>query len=85
MPKIGNIELPEFPLLLAPMEDVSDPPFRTLCKEQGADVMYTEFISSEGLTRGNLRTLDRIRRTTRQLSITWRLSGFGELAAEVAP
>ncbi|MGB5507677.1 tRNA dihydrouridine synthase DusB [Robiginitalea sp.] len=51
MPKIGRIELPEFPLLLAPMEDVSDPPFRTLCKEQGADVMYTEFISSEGLIR----------------------------------
>ncbi|MDM9629840.1 tRNA dihydrouridine synthase DusB [Robiginitalea aurantiaca] len=51
MPRIGSIELPEFPLLLAPMEDVSDPPFRTLCKEQGADVMYTEFISSEGLIR----------------------------------
>lgn len=51
MLKIGNIELPEFPLLLAPMEDVSDPPFRALCKEQGADVVYTEFISSEGLIR----------------------------------
>ncbi|MAU14665.1 MAG: tRNA dihydrouridine synthase DusB [Muricauda sp.] len=51
MPKIGNIELPDFPLLLAPMEDVSDPPFRKLCKEQGADVVYTEFISSEGLIR----------------------------------
>ncbi|MBT8237040.1 MAG: tRNA dihydrouridine synthase DusB [Croceitalea sp.] len=51
MPKIGNIELPEFPLLLAPMEDVSDPPFRALCKEQGADLVYTEFISSEGLIR----------------------------------
>jgi nifR3 family TIM-barrel protein len=51
MVKIGNIELPEFPLLLAPMEDVSDPPFRALCKEQGADVVYTEFISSEGLIR----------------------------------
>lgn len=49
--KIGNIELPNFPLLLAPMEDVSDPPFRALCKEQGADVVYTEFISSEGLIR----------------------------------
>jgi nifR3 family TIM-barrel protein len=49
--KIGNIELPDFPLLLAPMEDVSDPPFRALCKEQGADVVYTEFISSEGLIR----------------------------------
>ena len=51
MPKVGNIELPDFPLLLAPMEDVSDPPFRKLCKEQGADVVYTEFISSEGLIR----------------------------------
>ena len=51
MLKIGPVELPEFPLLLAPMEDVSDPPFRALCKEQGADVVYTEFISSEGLIR----------------------------------
>ena len=51
MIKIGKIELPDFPLLLAPMEDVSDPPFRALCKEQGADVVYTEFISSEGLIR----------------------------------
>ena len=51
MAKIGDIDLGEFPLLLAPMEDVSDPPFRALCKEQGADVVYTEFISSEGLIR----------------------------------
>lgn len=51
MVKIGDIELRDFPLLLAPMEDVSDPPFRALCKEQGADVVYTEFISSEGLIR----------------------------------
>jgi tRNA-dihydrouridine synthase B len=51
MVKIGNIELGEFPLLLAPMEDVSDPPFRAVCKEGGADLMYTEFISSEGLIR----------------------------------
>jgi len=51
MVKIADIELPDFPLLLAPMEDVSDPPFRALCKEQGADVVYTEFISSEGLIR----------------------------------
>ena len=49
--KIGNIDLGEFPLLLAPMEDVSDPPFRALCKQQGEDTMYTEFISSEGLIR----------------------------------
>jgi len=54
--KIDNIELPNFPLLLAPMEDVSDPPFRTLCKEQGADVVYTEFISSEGLIRDALKS-----------------------------
>ena len=51
MVKIGDIELGNFPLLLAPMEDVSDPPFRALCKENGADVVYTEFISSEGLIR----------------------------------
>ena len=51
MAKIGDIEVGAFPLLLAPMEDVSDPPFRALCKEQGADVVYTEFISSEGLIR----------------------------------
>lgn len=49
MVKIGNIELPSFPLLLAPMEDVSDPPFRKVCKENGADLLYTEFISSESL------------------------------------
>ncbi len=51
MVKIGNIQLGDFPLLLAPMEDVSDPPFRAVCKANGADLMYTEFISSEGLIR----------------------------------
>ncbi|WP_153796755.1 tRNA dihydrouridine synthase DusB [Foetidibacter luteolus] len=48
---IGSIQLPQFPLLLAPMEDVSDPPFRAVCKDNGADLLYTEFISSEGLIR----------------------------------
>ncbi|WP_117879702.1 tRNA dihydrouridine synthase DusB [Aureibaculum luteum] len=57
MVKIDNIELPDFPLLLAPMEDVSDPPFRALCKEQGADVVYTEFISSEGLIRDAAKSM----------------------------
>ena len=57
MVKIGDIELGEFPLLLAPMEDVSDPPFRALCKEQGADVVYTEFISSEGLIRSAQKSI----------------------------
>ncbi|NJL12655.1 MAG: tRNA dihydrouridine synthase DusB [Microscillaceae bacterium] len=51
MVKIGNIELGEFPLLLAPMEDVSDPPFRAVCKENGVDMMYTEFIAADGLIR----------------------------------
>ena len=51
MVKIADIELGAFPLLLAPMEDVSDPPFRAVCKKYGADLMYTEFISSEGLIR----------------------------------
>lgn len=51
MIKIGQLKLGEFPLLLAPMEDVSDPPFRAVCKENGADLMYTEFISADGLIR----------------------------------
>jgi tRNA-dihydrouridine synthase len=56
MAKIRNIDLGEFPLLLAPMEDVSDPPFRAVCKANGADLMYTEFISSEGLIRDALQS-----------------------------
>jgi len=56
MARIGNIELGDFPLLLAPMEDVSDPPFRAVCKEHGADLMYTEFISSEGLIRDAIKS-----------------------------
>lgn len=60
MVKIGNIELGEFPLLLAPMEDVSDPPFRELCKQHGADVMYTEFISSEGLIRDAAKSVQKL-------------------------
>jgi len=58
--KIGNIELPDFPLLLAPMEDVSDPPFRRLCKMHGADLMYTEFISSEGLIRDAIKSRQKL-------------------------
>ncbi|MDF1673438.1 MAG: tRNA dihydrouridine synthase DusB [Vicingaceae bacterium] len=58
--KIGNIDLGEFPLLLAPMEDVSDPPFRALCKENGADLMYTEFISSEGLIRDAVKSVQKL-------------------------
>lgn len=54
--KIGNVDIPDFPLLLAPMEDVSDPPFRFVCKQNGADVMFTEFISSEGLIRDAIKS-----------------------------
>lgn len=58
--RIGNIQLGEFPLLLAPMEDVSDPPFRAVCKDHGADLMYTEFISSEGLIREAAKSVKKL-------------------------
>jgi len=58
--KIGNIEVGEFPLLLAPMEDVSDPPFRAVCKQNGADMMYTEFISAEGLIRDAAKSVQKL-------------------------
>ncbi|KIC94766.1 tRNA dihydrouridine synthase DusB [Flavihumibacter solisilvae] len=60
MVKIGPIELSDFPLLLAPMEDVSDPPFRAVCKDNGADMMYTEFISSEGLIRDAMKSRQKL-------------------------
>ena len=60
MVKIADIELGDFPLLLAPMEDVSDPPFRALCKKHGADLMYTEFISSEGLIRDAVKSTQKL-------------------------
>ncbi|MCB9262348.1 MAG: tRNA dihydrouridine synthase DusB [Flavobacteriales bacterium] len=60
MVKIGNINLGEFPLLLAPMEDVSDPPFRAVCKKHGVDLMYTEFISSEGLIRDAAKSTQKL-------------------------
>jgi nifR3 family TIM-barrel protein len=60
MVTIGNIVLPDFPLLLAPMEDVSDPPFRAVCKDNGADLMYTEFISSEGLIRDAIKSRQKL-------------------------
>lgn len=60
MVSIGDIVLPDFPLLLAPMEDVSDPPFRAVCKDNGADLMYTEFISSEGLIRDAIKSRQKL-------------------------
>jgi len=61
--RIGTIDLGEKPVILAPMEDVTDPSFRTLCKHFGADMMYTEFIASEGL-------VNNIERSTRKLKIS---------------
>ena len=60
MVKIGNVELSDFPLLLAPMEDVSDPPFRALCKKEGCDMMYSEFISVEGLIRDARKSVEKL-------------------------
>lgn len=60
MIKIGKIVLPDFPLLLAPMEDVSDPPFRAVCKQNGADLMFSEFISSEGLIRDAIKSRQKL-------------------------
>ena len=60
MAKIGNLDLGDFPLLLAPMEDVSDPPFRALCKRNGCDMMYTEFISVEGLIRDANKSVQKL-------------------------
>src|SRR5436305_5780874 len=60
MTTIGPISLPDFPLLLAPMEDVSDPPFRAVCKDNGADLMFTEFISSEGLIRDAIKSKQKL-------------------------
>ncbi|MEP7269364.1 MAG: tRNA dihydrouridine synthase DusB [Saprospiraceae bacterium] len=60
MVRIAGIELGAFPLLLAPMEDVSDPPFRALCKAQGCDLLYTEFISVEGLIRDAAKSLQKL-------------------------
>src|ERR1700733_4633106 len=60
MVRIEQITLPDFPLLLAPMEDVSDPPFRAVCKDHGADLMFTEFISSEGLIRDAIKSRQKL-------------------------
>ena len=58
--RIGNIQLPENPVFLAPMEDVTDPPFRSLCKKFGADLMYSEFVSSDALSRNVKKTLEKM-------------------------
>jgi nifR3 family TIM-barrel protein len=82
MVKIGNLELGEFPLLLAPMEDVSDPPFRALCKEQQCDMMYTEFVSVQGLIRDVEKSLKKIELVDEERPVGIQIFG-GELEAMV--
>lgn len=84
MPRIGNIQLPEFPLLLAPMEDVSDPPFRAVCKQQGVDLMYTEFISSEGLIRDAIKSRQKLDIFDYERPIGIQIFGGDEEAMEMA-
>ncbi len=60
MLKIGNVEIEKYPLLLSPMEDLTDPPFRYICKQYGADLMYTEFISSDGLIRHGAKSVRKL-------------------------
>ncbi len=80
MVKIRNLELGEFPLLLAPMEDVSDPPFRVLCKEFGADLLFTEFISSEGLIRDAIKSKKKLEFYERERPIAIQIFGGDEEA-----
>ncbi|MCB0794038.1 MAG: tRNA dihydrouridine synthase DusB [Flavobacteriales bacterium] len=84
MVRIGNIELGDFPLLLAPMEDVSDPPFRVLCKQHGADMMYTEFISSEGLIRDAAKSVKKLDIFPGERPVGIQLFGGAEEAMEEA-
>ncbi len=84
MPRIGPIDLGEFPLLLAPMEDVSDPPFRALCKRHGADLVYTEFISSEGLIRDAAKSRKKLDIFDKERPVGIQLFGGQEEAMEEA-
>ncbi len=84
MVQIGHIALPDFPLLLAPMEDVSDPPFRAVCKEHGVDLMYTEFISSEGLIRDAIKSRQKLDIFDYERPVGIQIFGGDEEAMEMA-
>ncbi|RXK86179.1 tRNA dihydrouridine synthase DusB [Filimonas effusa] len=88
MVKIGNIELPDFPLLVAPMEDVSGPPFRAVCRANGADLVYTEFISSEGLINKAISSRRKLHLLEEERPVGIQLFGGDEgrlaLAAQIA-
>ncbi len=72
---IGNINLGEKPVLLAPMEDVTDASFRILCKEQGADMVYTEFIPSDGLIRDAQKAIDKMKTSEEESPIGIQIYG----------
>src|SRR6476659_5589788 len=84
MVQIANISLPDFPLLLAPMEDVSDPPFRFVCKQNGADLMYSEFISSEGLIRDAIKSKQKLDFTEFERPVGIQIFGGDEEAMAMA-
>lgn len=84
MVRIGKIELGDFPLLLAPMEDVSDPPFRAVCKQHGADLMFTEFISSEGLIRDAIKSRQKLDIFEEERPIGIQIFGGDEEAMAIA-
>ncbi|HMT96583.1 MAG TPA: tRNA dihydrouridine synthase DusB [Ferruginibacter sp.] len=84
MPNIGHIILPDFPLLLAPMEDVSDPPFRAVCKANGADVMFSEFISSEGLIRDAIKSRKKLDFTEEERPFAIQIFGGDEEAMSMS-
>ncbi len=84
MIKIGNITLPDFPLLLAPMEDVSDPPFRAVCKKNGADLMFTEFISSEGLIRDAIKSRQKLDISEEERPVGIQIFGGDEEAMSIS-
>jgi len=84
MPDIGQIQLDEFPLLLAPMEDVSDPPFRSVCKDNGADLMFSEFISSEGLIRDAIKSRHKLDFSEEERPFGIQIFGGDEEAMEMS-
>lgn len=73
--KIGNIDLGERPLFLAPMEDVTDASFRVLCREYGADMVYTEFIPSDGLIRDAVKAIAKMRTLEKEAPIGIQIYG----------
>ncbi|PAU93439.1 tRNA dihydrouridine synthase DusB [Aliifodinibius salipaludis] len=82
--KIGDIDLGNNPILLAPMEDVTDSPFRTICRRKGAAVVYTEFISSEAIVRDNDQALHKMDFTEEQRPFGVQIFGGREEAMEDA-